>query len=59
MHKGRTPENERKLFFFLVNTAEKKKAAISIRYNGRQSKSKAHRIETICCQVTRENNDGF
>ena len=34
-------------------------AAICICYNDWEDNCKAHKIESICCQSTRENNDEF
>jgi len=46
-------------FFFNIEHRRKEMAALCIRYNDRESKSKAHKIESICCQSSRENNDQF
>jgi hypothetical protein len=48
-----------KYIFIDSEHRRKKMAAICIRYNDRAGKSKGHKIESICCQRTRENNDVF
>jgi hypothetical protein len=55
--RGGAEKNEK---IFIVSKHRKKEmAAICIRYDDREGKSKAHKIESICFQRTRENNDEF
>jgi hypothetical protein len=51
--------NKWNIYFIDSKHRRKEMAAICIRHNDRDGKCKAHKIGSICCPRTRENNDEF